>query len=197
MLNAPKNIKLLLAEQRRAAVTTPEEEVVTSSPRAATPPKRLQQAVASDARSLGALLDKLLPMLDSTTPHPTTLSEAPCVVAAGFGVGSKENFARIEHLAELLGAEIGGTRPAVDAGFIPHERMIGQTGLSIAPRLYLAFGISGQVLHTIGIERAACIVAINNDPEAAIFRIADYTIVGDVREVTEKLITHLTARKNG
>lgn len=123
------------------------------------------------------------------------LKQAEMVVAGGYGVGSRENFALLEELAALLGAEVGGTRPAVDAGFLPHNRMIGQTGITVAPKLYLAFGISGQVQHTVGMDRSGVIVAVNSDPEAPICRMADYTIIGDVKQVAERMIRTLKQLK--
>lgn len=124
----------------------------------------------------------------SEQPERSGLKSAKIVVAGGYGACHAATFDKLNELAELLGAEIGGTRAAVDAGFVPHERMIGQTGRSVAPQLYLAFGISGQVQHTVGIERAGMIVAINTDPDAPINRLADVVITGDAREVAERMI---------
>ncbi len=116
------------------------------------------------------------------------LKEAPVVVAGGYGVGSKENFDLLYELAALLGGEVGASRAAVDAGFAGHERQIGQTGLTVRPKLYIACGISGQIQHRAGMDEAARIIAINNDPDAPINAIADYVITGDVSDVIPKLI---------
>ena len=116
------------------------------------------------------------------------LKEAPIIVAGGYGVGSKENFKQLYDLAEVLGAEVGGSRAAVDAGFIEHERQIGQTGITVRPKLYIAAGISGAVQHTAGMQDSAMIIAINMDPGAPINEIADYVITGDLNVVIPKMI---------
>ena len=116
------------------------------------------------------------------------LKEAPIIVAGGYGVGSKENFELLEELAELLGGEVGGSRAAVDAGFIDHNRQIGQTGTTVRPKLYIAAGISGAIQHTAGMQDASMIISINNDPEAPINKIADYVIQGDLGVVIPKMI---------
>jgi len=122
------------------------------------------------------------------TEHVVNLKTAKIIVAGGAGMGSKENFALLHQLAALLGAEIGATRAAVDAGYIGHEHQIGQTGITVRPKLYIACGISGAVQHLAGMDGAQKIVAINNDPHAPIFQVAHYGIVGDVREVVPQLI---------
>ncbi len=116
------------------------------------------------------------------------LKGANIIVAGGAGVGSRENFELIKKLAHMLGGEIGATRAAVDAGFIDHDHQIGQTGISVRPKLYIACGISGAVQHVSGMEESGKIVAINSDPEAPIFDVAHYGIVGDFKEGIEKLI---------
>lgn len=110
------------------------------------------------------------------------------IISGGYGVGSKENFDLLFELADVLGAEVGGTRAAVDAGFIPHARQIGQTGVTVRPHLYIACGISGAVQHRAGMEDSDMIISINRDPEAPINNIADYAIVGDVGSVLPKMI---------
>jgi electron transfer flavoprotein alpha subunit len=116
------------------------------------------------------------------------LKDAPIIVAGGYGVGSKENFDYLTELAELLGGEVGGSRAAVDAGFIEHNRQIGQTGTTVRPKLYIAAGISGAIQHTAGMQDASMIISINNDPEAPINSIADYVINGDLGVVIPKMI---------
>lgn len=113
---------------------------------------------------------------------------APVVVAGGYGVGSKENFKLLFELAEVLGGEVGASRAAVDAGFAEHERQVGQTGVTVRPKLYIACGISGQIQHTAGMDESSMIISINPDPEAPINKIADYAITGDVMEVIPKMI---------
>ena len=115
---------------------------------------------------------------------------ASIIVAGGYGMGSKENFQLVHDLAEVLGGEVGASRAAVDAGFTEHERQIGQTGVTVRPKLYIACGISGQIQHTAGMEQSALIISINSDPDAPITRIADYAITGDVKEVIPKLIKY-------
>jgi electron transfer flavoprotein alpha subunit len=113
----------------------------------------------------------------------SNLKAASIVVAGGYGVGSKKNFDKLRELADVIGAEIAGTRAAVDAGFIPRERQVGQTGLTVRPKLYIACGISGAIQHVAGMQDANRIIAINNDPEAPIFDVCHYGIVGDVASV--------------
>ena len=116
------------------------------------------------------------------------LKEAPIIVAGGYGVGSKENFELLKELADLLGGEVGGSRAAVDAGFIDHDRQIGQTGTTVRPKLYIAAGISGAIQHTAGMQDASMIISINNDPDAPINNLADYVINGDLEVVIPKMI---------
>ncbi|MBN1986064.1 MAG: electron transfer flavoprotein subunit alpha/FixB family protein [Prolixibacteraceae bacterium] len=115
---------------------------------------------------------------------------APIIVAGGYGVGSKENFQLLHELAEVLGGEVGASRAAVDAGYVEHERQIGQTGLTVRPKLYIACGISGQIQHRAGMEQSAQIIAINTDPEAPINSIADYVITGDIATIIPKMIKY-------
>lgn len=121
------------------------------------------------------------------------LGVAPVIVSGGYGMGSKENFNILYELAEVLGGEVGASRAAVDAGFADHERQVGQTGVTVRPKLYIACGISGQIQHRAGMEDSAQIIAINNDPGAPINSIADYVINGDVMEVIPKMIKYYKA----
>lgn len=118
------------------------------------------------------------------------MAAAPIVVSGGYGVGSKENFRLLFELAEVLGGEVGASRAAVDAGYAEHERQIGQTGVTVRPKLYIACGISGQIQHRAGMEESAQIIAINTDQDAPINAIADYVITGDVAEVIPKMIRY-------
>lgn len=126
----------------------------------------------------------------ATTPSPT-LGEAACVVAGGYGACCTTTFDKLSQLADRLGAALGGTRPAVDGGFLPHDRMIGRSGCSIKPTIYLAFGISGDRLHTVGIDPSATIVAINRDADAPLCRMADWVVIGDCEEVAVWLLNRL------
>lgn len=118
------------------------------------------------------------------------LKGAPIVVAGGYGVGSKENFNLLFDLAKELHAEVGASRAAVDAGFCDHDRQIGQTGVTVRPKLYIACGISGQLQHIAGMQDAGIIISINNDENAPINTIADYVINGTVEEVIPKMIKY-------
>ncbi len=118
------------------------------------------------------------------------IKNAGIIVSGGYGVGSRENFKLLYELAEVLGADVGATRAAVDAGFEDHERQIGQTGVTVRPKLYIACGISGAVQHRAGMDQSAQIISINTDPNAPINFIADYTIIGSVNEVIPKMIKY-------
>lgn len=115
---------------------------------------------------------------------------AGIIVAGGYGMGSKENFKLVHELADVLGAEVGASRAAVDAGFTEHARQVGQTGVTVRPKLYIACGISGQIQHTAGMDQSAMVISINTDPEAPINKIADFAITGDVNEVIPKMIKY-------
>lgn len=118
------------------------------------------------------------------------LKSANIIIAGGYGMGSKENFNQLYKLAEVIGGEVGGSRAAVDSGFTEHERQIGQTGLTVRPKLYIACGISGQIQHRAGMAESAMIISINNDKNAPINEIADYVIIGDVMDIIPKMIKY-------
>jgi electron transfer flavoprotein alpha subunit len=119
------------------------------------------------------------------------LSQAERIVAAGRGIKSQENLQLVEQLAQALGAEVAASRPICDAGWLPMDRQIGSSGQTVAPKLYLALGISGAIQHLVGMKGARTIVAINKDADAPIFEIADYGIVGDLFEIVPALIAEL------
>lgn len=126
------------------------------------------------------------------------LAEAHVVVAGGKGMGDLQNFQLIHELADTIGATVGGTRDVVEAGWLPHEQQVGQTGETITPKIYFAIGISGAIQHVVGMKNSEFIIAINKDPQASIFDVATYGIVGDALEIVPKLIKEFKeARERG
>lgn len=123
------------------------------------------------------------------------LSKADVVVAVGRGIGGPEKMGPIEKLAEVLGADIGASRPVIDNGWLPRDRQIGSSGQTVAPKLYFAIGISGAIQHLVGMKGSSCVVSINQDPSAPIFTVSQYGLVGDLHEIVPALVEAIAAAK--
>ncbi len=134
-------------------------------------------------------VDELLTIVEQHhEENRVNLKAAPVIVAGGYGLGTRENFRLIYDLAHALGGEVAGSRAAVDAGFVTPDRQVGQTGVTVRPRLYIAVGISGAIQHRAGMQESNKIIAINTDPDAPIFGVAHYGIVGDATEIIPRFI---------
>ncbi len=149
------------------------------------------EVVYEDADAFVAAEDKLVEVIHRQVEKAqNNLKGAPIVVAGGYGVGSKENFDLLRKLANELHGEVGASRAAVDAGFANHEEQIGQTGVTVRPKVYIACGISGAIQHVAGMKESGILISINTDPNAPINDIADYVITGSVEEVVPKMIQY-------
>jgi electron transfer flavoprotein alpha subunit len=154
--------------------------------------EKLDKPVDGKIRNMEYIIDPIDTLVKLIEQHrkenKVNLKAAPIIVAGGYGMQTKENFALIQDLANVLGGEVAGTRAAVDAGFITSERQVGQTGVTVRPKLYIACGISGAIQHRAGMQEANKIIAINSDPDAPIFGVAHYGIVGDAMEIIPRFI---------
>lgn len=149
--------------------------------------EKMDLSVLSDADFVVQIIERHIEQ------SKVNIKNAQVIVAGGYGVGSRENFQLLYDLAEVLGAQVGASRAAVDAGYVEHERQIGQTGITVRPKLYIACGISGAVQHRAGMDQSAQIISINTDPNAPINHIADYTIIGNISDVLPKMIKYYKA----
>ncbi len=177
------------AEARPVIVTFQAAAYAADAAAAGSPPRR-DVAITLDPATARC---KAEPPLREAEGETVDLTGADLIVSVGRGLGGEENLPVIRELADALGAELACSRPVVDAGWLPQTRQVGSSGQTVAPKLYLALGISGAAQHQVGMKGAASIVAVNTDPEAPIFDIADYGVVGDLLEVAPKLTELLRA----
>ena len=176
-----------------ATIITPDNPIQMATVREGVmemhPVDKPKEPVIEEIKFEPAPMDEIVKIIEQHREESkVNLKGSPIIVAGGYGLGSQENFKLVHDLAEAVGGEVAGSRAAVDAGFVTSDRQIGQTGVTVRPKLIFSIGISGAIQHRAGMQEASKIIAINNDPEAPIFTIAHYGIVGNAEDVIPKFI---------
>jgi len=180
-------IATIINPETRPQMATVREGVMKLEPMATNNSPEVQPIDLSVLTSV----EEAIQIIDRHIEAPkVNLKGSQIIVAGGYGMGNKENFDMLHKLAEVLGGEVGATRAAVDAGYCGHERQIGQTGVTVRPKLYIACGISGSIQHRAGMDGSAKIISINTDADAPVNAIADYAITGDIMQVLPKIIQY-------